>query len=573
MKTKRIQGKSYSFAWRLITFGILVAVTGFASVAGATYSLPVDRSVVWKGNVGVVGDIPSRTTVYTTLNPSGGDDAPAIKAAISNCPTGQVVKLNAGTFKVSSSITMKSGITLRGAGMGTTIIQGASGMSGYYLIGFLTKPAEGTSFAIAAGMSKGSTTITTASPHGWSVGDIVLIDQLNNTTGDPVVTSVGTNGTCTWCGRGSGARSLGQVSKVIAVPSSTTAILEIPLYWNYDASLSPQATKISGITSNAGIEDLTIDNELSGDTSSPAQGGDGATIGFYGTSNCWLLRVEAIGSYRQMVRMKRSYRDTIRSCKFHEGVPALPATGPQYATSRSYGIFMNPASGVLVENTQIYHLDMATLLDGPASGNVFAYNYVGEMYYSPSLTWQSDSFRFHGAHPIMNLFEGNYVVGRVNADIVWGSSSHNTFFRNRNTMDPTRPAAGWDYSMYKNASYYNIIGNVIGTTGFETAYSTTPVSSNKTRASYAIDPSVVTTLQHANWDIVTNGVVWNGSDDRVLPASLYLSSKPSWWGNIQWPAIGPDVSPMYPVVPPVGQGTPWSSTKAPLSPPALLKAQ
>jgi hypothetical protein len=29
----------------------------------------------------------------------------------------------------------------------------------------------------------------------------------------------------------------------------------------------------------------------------------------------------------------------------------------------------------------------------------------------------------------------------------------------------------------------------------------------------------------------------------LLPASLYLSGKPSWWGNaIPWPAIGPDVS-------------------------------
>src|ERR1019366_4928140 len=27
-----------------------------------------------------------------------------------------------------------------------------------------------------------------------------------------------------------------------------------------------------------------------------------------------------------------------------------------------------------------------------------------------------------------------------------------------------------------------------------------------------------------------------------LPASLYLSSRPSWWASASWPAIGPDVS-------------------------------
>lgn len=30
--------------------------------------------------------------------------------------------------------------------------------------------------------------------------------------------------------------------------------------------------------------------------------------------------------------------------------------------------------------------------------------------------------------------------------------------------------------------------------------------------------------------------------DHVLPNSLYLSSKPSWWGSVAWPPIGPDVT-------------------------------
>ena len=46
-----------------------------------------------------------------------------------------------------------------------------------------------------------------------------------------------------------------QVSKVVAIPTATTAVLEIPLYWNYVTWLEPQATRIAGITSNAGIED------------------------------------------------------------------------------------------------------------------------------------------------------------------------------------------------------------------------------------------------------------------------------------------------------------------------------
>ena len=565
MTRKTNHSKRSSLEWSMLTLGLLVGLTGFASVADATYSLPADRSVVWQGNVGVKGDIPYLTTVYKTLSPSGADDTTAIKAAISSCPAGQVVKLASGTFKVSSSITVRSGVTLRGSGMGKTIIKGASGMTGAYVVGFNAGPSVGTSFPISSGFSKGSTTITTAMAHGWKVGDIINIDQLNDTGGDPVVTNAGTNGPCTWCGRANGTRALGQTSKVMTVPSSTTATLEIPLSWDYASNLSPQATKINGITSNAGVEDLTIDNSASG---SSKQGGNGATIAHYGTSNCWLLRVEAIGSYVTMVRMKQSYRDTIRGCKFHEGTPALPATGTQYGTSRAYGIWLNPASANLVENNQFYHVVAPVMMNGPASGNVFAYNYLTAQYYSPSAGWQTDAFRSHGAHPVMNLFESNWVVGRMNMDATWGSSSHNTFFRNRNTQDPQRPSAAWNYSLYAKSNYYNMVGNVIGTAGFETAYLST-----STKSIYGIASAVYGTLTHANWDSVTNGVVWDGSKDRSLPASMYLSSKPSWWGNTPWPAIGPDVSPMYPAAPPVGGGTPWGTSKILLSPPTSLAVQ
>lgn len=192
------------------------------------------------------------------------------------------------------------------------------------------------------------------------------------------------------------------------------------------------------------------------------------------------------------------------------------------------------------------------MLNGPASGNVFGYNYFTNQYYSPSATWQTDAFRAHGAHPVMNLFEGNWLVGRNNLDNTWGTNSHNTFFRNRDTQDPARPNAAWNYALYNYSNYYNIIGNVIGTTGFETAYQST-----STKSIYGMQ-NVTGTLQHANWDSVTNGMVWNSNDDRTLPASLYLTGKPAWWGNgTPWPAIGPDLSPMYPAAKGAGNGTPW----------------
>lgn len=583
MKNERILKWRNRFERKLLVFALLAAQAGFASVAGATYSLPAGRSVTWAGNAGVKGDIPSRTTIYKSLNPSGADDAPAIQAAISGCPAGQVVQLNAGTFTVRSSITVKSGITLRGAGMGKTIIKGASGMSGGYVVGIRGAYSLGTAFNVTAGLTKNSTTITTSSAHGWKAGDVIIIDQLNNASDDPVVSNVGYSGPASWDGRESGKRSLGQLVKVVSVPTSTTATLEIPLYWNFDSSLTPQALKLNGMTTNAGIEDLTVDNGASG---SSAQSSNNGTIVLADASNCWLLRVEAIGSYQNLVRLLWSYRNTIRGCRLHKGIPVTATDGSSsFVSSRAYGIACNYwNSANLIENNELYHLYMALKMAGPFSGNVVSYNYFHELFYSP-VNWQVEGIGFHGAHPTMNLFEGNFYEGRIAADNVWGSSSHNTFFRNRVYTNPKKTGAQWAFDIQYHAQYFTFVGNVIGTNGVESTYELNNVSLSGQKAIYRLgytsdgdkdaagnDARVsATMLRHANWDSATNGTVWNGSDDRTLPASLYLGGKPSWWGTLQWPCIGPDVSPMYPAAGATGSGTPWN-TNTVLAPPNNLKA-
>jgi hypothetical protein len=558
--------------FRLFTFMIVAALTGFASIAGATYSVPADRSYPWTGNVGVTGDIPARTTIYTTLAPSGGDDTTAIKNAISACPSGQVVALKSGTFKISSPINVKSGITLRGAGMGSTIIKGASGMGGAYLMGFNSSPGWGTSYALTGGLTKGSTTITTSAAHGWKAGDIVLLDQTNSSSGNPVVTNVGNNGTCSWCGRGSGSRSQGQIVKIASVPTSTTATLETPTAVNMSSSQSPQGTKINNPTNSAGMESFTLDNSASGSSS---QTSDGGTIAMYAANNCWLLRVDVVGSYMTMIRLKQGYRNTIRGCKLHEGTPATPINGSSYATSRAYGIWMGPSSGNLIENNQLYHLFMPFKIDQATSANVVSYNVVTELYYT-NTNWNLGSIEFHGAHPSMNLFEGNVGAGRILADDVWGSSSHNTFFRNRQTLAPSKTGAPWNVDVQKNAQYFNFIGNVFGTSGVEAVYEFNNATLTSQGATFRLgytgdgdgsgsgnDAAVGSTiLRHGNWDSVHKSVIWNGSNDVALPASLYLASKPAWWGSMAWPAIGPDVSPMYPTVASAGSGTPWGDNSA-----------
>jgi hypothetical protein len=45
-------------------------------------------------------------------------------------------------------------------------------------------------------------------------------------------------------------------------------------------------------------------------------------------------------------------------------------------------------------------------------------------------------------------------------------------------------------------------------------------------------------------------VVWDPNiPDHTIPNSLYLSGRPSWWGNLPWPPIGPDLTPMVGQIP------------------------
>src|SRR2546425_12791681 len=112
MKTETIREKSGRLTRGLWIFLFLVPLTSsaFAEI------IPANRRIDWS-LAGARSDWRTRTTICATLSPSGGNDAPAITNAIAACPQGQVVKLNPGTFKLSSAIVWgnHSNVTLRGS--------------------------------------------------------------------------------------------------------------------------------------------------------------------------------------------------------------------------------------------------------------------------------------------------------------------------------------------------------------------------------------------------------------------------------------------------------------------------
>jgi len=106
--------------------------------------------------------------------------------------------------------------------------------------------------------------------------------------------------------------------------------------------------------------------------------------------------------------------------------------------------------------------------------------------------------------------------------------------------------------------YINIVGNVLGDgTSIDYYELVCPASCSESSDSsiyqlgYSGDncnspcgPELVNTLlRHGNYDYFNQDVLWDpGISEHSLPNSLYLDSKPAFFGNLHWPPIGPDVS-------------------------------
>jgi hypothetical protein len=532
MKTKRLQQESSRLACCLLIFLCLVTITG----SGLAEIIPSSRQVTWQGNVGVSGDIPTVGSLKTLPSyASYNNYSSASQSVIESCLKDTSYNgcyLPAGTYKTTGTITVPSNKVLRGAGMGQTIIKNSSDVT--YLVGFANSPGyywTAGDKTISSGATKGSTSITTSSSHGWSVGDYILIDQLEDPTGDPPVDITGGEGECTACGRT--GRPVGQIVKLVAPTSGTTATLEIPLYKTYNKT--PVGTKMTGITTGAGVEDLTLDSQVA------CANGNYGIFHMANAVSSWLLRVELIRPCRTGLQMLNTYRNTIRSIKIHEA--------QNHTSNGGYGLWMMSSNSAnLIEDSIFYNMLVGIIYTGPVSGNVFAYNYITSMYSTDYPTAGWFGIASHGTEPWMNLFEGNIVLGNiVGGDYAWGGSAYGTYLRNKVNIKTSGLANTIINMSFAHHDYYmNVIGNVLGTSGYENNFQTSDYYDGKKSIYYIDDTGVNTsTLRHGNWDSVNNTTVWNSTiSDRSLPSSLYLTSKPSWWGSSPWPAIGPDLSPM-----------------------------
>jgi len=523
-----------------------------AAAAASADIIPADRLYDWGAFCGVPGGIPTRTTVYASFSP--GVTAAKINAAIAACPAGQVVYLSAGTYNVSG-LTMKSGVTVRGAGAGQTIINagGVGFASPESMLSFTTSGKQ--AIANGAWLAKGSTSITMETAPGtqFAVGRLIMIDQED----DYILVFHRT-------GNYAGTRNLRHVSRITNI-SGNTITFATPLPYTFVYARNPMAQAIAS-TDLCGIEDMTIRA--------------GSCVRFTGTDRCWVKNCELTNHENEAILVRHSHQTEIRRCYIHDAA-GFPNQSDGYGILSQYCV-----SNTLYEDNIGFRVSYMIMTVGHDSSAVL-YNYGWHMGRA-GMTWQVPTYNCnHGPHSIMNLWEGN-IGERWQNDGYHGSASHQTLFRNHiHGVNPAYTNERRIMDFGRTSYYYSAVGNIVGDSSWKPAYyeaskTTGPGYWNSTLdrsagymwvlgypnmggaglteavplenftplgGTYPDSHVAATLFRHANFDYYTKATVYQRGVSQSLPPSLYYTARPSYFESLQWPPIGPDVGGMVTNIP------------------------
>jgi len=409
----------------------------------------------------------------------------------------------------------------------------------------------------------------------WLSGDPNNQHDMGNT--------VSTNGSRRWMVRQD--RSINQIIEVTAtaLDSQGRQVLTFatPLHWNFKTAYAAQVVRYATPFKKwIGIEELYLFGGMNAD--------------WHGNSTmqqcayCWYKHIESHWGAGG-IELFGTYRSEVRDSYLHESWNETYG-GDGYLLSLNYG-----ASDNLVENNIMWKGNKVIVMRGTGGGNVAAYNYMEDAYgYNYPDQVEAGVNAGHYCTPHYELLEGNYAQN-FQGDVRWGASAHITVFRNHLTMlrRGYGPLANYTFGadVYKDLwgrsavrmerymYWTNLVANVMGMSGQQLL--SHPGLFTQTGWIYEIeagagsDPGtnvpvywvgmvgsnaglmppdtqvLATTIRDANFDYVSNQVHWHGLGGKgvnndlappansAVPSSLYLQSKPAFFGSYTWPWVDP----------------------------------
>ena len=325
-----------------------------------------------------VGGIPNRSTVCATIAPlgSGKDDTAAIQSAIESCPDGEVVSCRRGRFTIAEGnlVLIHKAITLRGAGPGVTVLTRKGGAklgsdqpgknpSPMIILGPQRYNNFTTATLLTADVKRGGTSGQVVNAQGFSVGQVVLLDEASGAGWQPDVEGLGQiwaspdyrvvwqkhnpaqeyiddfaadeypyqSGTA-GCWFSNCDRPTAEMHRIAAI-SGNTITFDSPATISYRVSHQAQLYYFqTPLTEQAGIEQLTIEH------------GDDDNIDFSWCAYCWAYNVESTLWLGAGFSISNSFRVELNAFYTHKPVWPVPGGG-------GYNISLaNGSSEILIWN-------------------------------------------------------------------------------------------------------------------------------------------------------------------------------------------------------------------------------
>lgn len=470
---------------------VLVILNFFVSFNLSAQVLPANRVVDWTV-AGYRGVIPNYTTVVDITNFGAlGDgltpnDTAFLNAVNSLSGTEAVIYFPPGTYVFKKSMNLRSGLIIRGASADSTILHfdltNYPSANAINIIGMTTPIIVN----LTDNAYKDSLCISVSDTSSLRPNDYLKL-TFNDSS---LLFSSWAYGT------------VGQIIQIKEVPN-LNPVLQRSLRRDYTLANNSKIRKLNMIT-GVGIECLKIERL-------DATPGQTSNIYYNYAAQCWISGIESANCNFAHIEINNSTNISIKGSYIHDAF-AYGGGG------QGYGVICQATTGeCLIENNIFNHLRHSMLIQSGANGNVYAYNYSINPYWTEQFlpSNAAGDMVLHGNYPYANLFEGNIGQNIVIDDSHGINGPYNTFFRNRADL----------YGIFMNnnpaSDNQNFIGNEITNTGF------------------ALGLYLLNGSGHFQYGNNVKGTIYASGTNDLTDTSYYSKNHPPYIGTFtHWPAIG-----------------------------------
>jgi hypothetical protein len=407
----------------------------------------------------------------------------AVLASVGSTPV--VIYFPKGNYLFKKRININKSVIIKGKSSDSTIFTFnlLTESDLFYVYGSST----GIETQIINDIVKDSSRLLVSNASLFSKGDFIILSE-NDTT---LITSA-------WA-----MHTTGQIVQIDTIVNNYIW-LQSPLRRDYYVSRAVKITKLNPVK-NVGIESIKI-------APTNATVAQTNNIAYQYASNCWVKCIKSSKCNYSHIDVRSSTNIVVTGSYFEEAFSWGDG-------GKGYGIMINSTSGeCLVMDNIFKHLRHSMIFQSGANGNVFAYNYSREPYWT-DVTLPSSSagdMVLHGNYPYCNLFEGNIGQNIVIDDSHGKNGMYNTYFRNRAEL----------YGIFMNfnpaTDYMNIIGNEVTNTGF------------------LLGLNLIYGNNHFRFGNNIKGSIDPLGTNNLPEASLFLNFTPAYYlSNSHWPPVGP----------------------------------